>query len=181
MLYSPGDHSPCHYHWSLRHRLSLWTQTETTISLGGSQPSSLVSGAQAQEGFLLSSVQHVYFSSHFWLHDIISPLHWSISERGLVTSPLAGCRSSTGVRASVSVSWVSHLTACHTRLTSARRQTLHYGIYFFAALLFSAGKEGFEKWIQWMLLMQVMRDHSAIFRFIKPSYIKTSTCSMMVR
>ena len=52
MLYSPGDHSPCHYHWSLRHRLSLWTKTETTISLGGSQPSSLVSGAQAQEGFI---------------------------------------------------------------------------------------------------------------------------------
>ena len=107
-----------HPHWSVAHRLKR----------------------------VLSSVQHVYFSSHFWLHDIISPLQWSISERGLVTSPLAGCRSSTGVRASVSVSWVSHLTACHTRLTSARRQTLHYGTYFFAALLFSAGKEGFEKW-----------------------------------
>ena len=62
-----------HPHWSVAHRLKK----------------------------VLSRVQHVYFSSHFWLHDIISPLHWSISERGLVTSPLAGCRSSTGVRASV--------------------------------------------------------------------------------
>ena len=50
----------------------------------------------------------VWVLIYFWLDDTISPLHWSISEPGLATSPLPGCRSSTGVRAGVSVSWVSH-------------------------------------------------------------------------
>ena len=55
------------------------------------------------------SIIFVSSNIYFWLDDTISPLHWSISELGLATSPLPGCRSSTGVRVPVSLSAECHI------------------------------------------------------------------------
>lgn len=107
----------------------------TNIIMGEGLVTAIITGHRHSRWSYPVSNIFVPSSIYFWLDDTISPLHWSISELWLSTSPLPGRRSSTGVRASVSVSWVSHLTACHTRLTSHQgtdkccriMESLHFG------------------------------------------------------
>ena len=111
VLYSPGHHSSGHHHQSLQcHHRSHWTLSTQTVTLsrGGSQPSSL-DKSHSELSHPVSIIFLACLSSHLFLarwYNFSAPLiHLGA---GLATSALPGCRSSTGVRAGVSVSWVSH-------------------------------------------------------------------------